>query len=376
MLHDASELRCRLALLRADGVGPSRFSDLLTRFGSASAALAARQDALAAVGLPASARRSLKNPDWDSVDADIRWAERPENSIVVLDDPDYPPLLADLARPPPLLFVIGSPALLRDPQLAMVGSRNPTPGGRATARDFARFFVRCGMSVTSGLALGIDGESHEGALSAGGRTIAVLGTGPDLIYPSRHRGLARRIVEKGALVSEFPPGTPAQRENFPRRNRIIAGLCLGTLVVEAAPRSGSLVTARHAGEAGREVFAIPGSIHNPQSKGCHALIRQGAKLVESGRDVLEELAVQLDAVVRGTSDTAASTPTSGKRADPAYSALLEALGFDPVSVDELVGRTQLTAETVSSILLILELEGQVSSVAGGRYVRAAPPGRS
>jgi DNA processing protein len=338
--------------------------------------LAASQDALAAAGTPIAARRSLKRPDWESVDADVRWSEWPDHSIVALGDVDYPPLLAALARPPPLLFVVGRRSVLRDPQLAMVGSRNPTPGGRATARDFARFFARCGLVITSGLALGIDGESHAGALSAEGETIAVLGTGPDIVYPPRHRELAGRIAESGALVSEFPPGTSVRRENFPRRNRIIAGLCVGTLVVEAAPRSGSLLTARHAAESGREVFAIPGSIHNPQSKGCHALIRQGAKLVETGRDVLEELAVQLDAAIENADGDAVPVSTPSEPADPDHSALLNALGFDPVSVDELVGRTQLTAETVSSILLILELEGKISSVAGGRYVRAASPGRS
>jgi len=209
--------------------------------------------------------------------------------ILTLHDPAYPALLKEIADPPPLLFVRGDPAVLSRPQLGIVGSRNPTPGGRSLAEDFARSLSRCGLVVTSGMALGIDAAGHRGALRGGGTTLAVAGTGPDRIYPARHRDLARAIVEQGAIISEFAPGTPALPSNFPRRNRIISGLSLGVLVVEAACRSGSLITARLAAEQGREVFALPGSIHNPLARGCHHLIRQGAKLVEDIEDIVEEL---------------------------------------------------------------------------------------
>jgi DNA processing protein len=260
------------------------------------------------------------------------------------------------------------------PQLAVVGSRNPTPGGRDTARDFAAYFAAQDLAVTSGLALGNDAAAHEGALDADGVTLAVCGCGLDDVYPASHAALARRIAERGAVVSEFPPGTPARRENFPQRNRIIAGLALGTLVVEAALRSGSLITARLAAEAGREVFAIPGSIHSPLAKGCHRLIREGAKLVECGADVLDELGPLTATIGRSA---AASSPTPAQRArdgervlhDREYAQLLAELGHDPTPVDVLVERTGLAPGVLSSMLLILELEGQVSVAPGGRYAR-------
>jgi DNA processing protein len=271
-----------------------------------------------------------------------------------------------------VLYVQGDPEVLADPQLAIVGSRNPTPSAVETTREMARHLAACGLTVTSGLAIGIDGAAHEGALLAG-RTLAVLGTGPDRVYPAVHRQLARRIAEGGALVSEFPPGVGPRPENFPRRNRIISALSLGTLVTEAALRSGSLITARLAGEQGREVFAVPGSIHNPLARGCHALIKEGAKLVETAGDILEELAPTLRPFTRRGEDqlSPADAVRSREEAlDEDYRALLAALGHDPVPTDILVRRTGIAANDISSMLLLLELEGYVSSQPGGRYSRA------
>jgi DNA processing protein len=270
---------------------------------------------------------------------------------------------------PPVLFVRGEPAHLADPQLAIVGSRNPTAGGRDTARAFAGALARAGLTITSGLALGIDAACHAGALDVGGTTLAVCGHGPDQVYPREHAALAARIAAAGALVSEFAPGTPPHRSHFPQRNRIIAGLTLGTLVIEAARESGSLITARCAGDAGREVFAIPGSIHNPLAKGCHALIRQGAKLVEDVSDIWSELPnLQLEQTLTAAQPGAAPAP----RLDKAHEILLDALAFEPVSIDALIDRTGLTSESVASMLLILELGGHVESQAGGRYSRTQP----
>jgi DNA processing protein len=265
------------------------------------------------------------------------------------------------------LYVHGNVAALHTPQLAIVGSRNPSAGGQETAHAFAAHLASVGLTITSGLALGIDAASHAGALDSSGTTVAVMGTGLDRVYPARHRELAHEIVSGGgALVAEFPVGTGPRPENFPRRNRIISGLSLGTLVVEAAPRSGSLTTARHAVEQGREVFAIPGSIHNPLARGCHALIRQGAKLVETAADVLEELGVFIEHAPQTSSPLPAASPDTPSSEQ---SQLLDYMGFDIITIDQLVARSGLTAAAVSSMLLILELDGRVVSQAGGRYVR-------
>ena len=313
---------------------------------------------------------------------DLAWLDSAEVHLITASDARYPPLLRRVAGAPLLLFVRGDPDALWTPQLAVVGSRQATAGGLATARDFAATFVGRGFAVTSGLAAGIDAAAHQGAMAAGGITVAVLGTGLDRVYPARHADLARAIAARqGALVSEFPPRTPARRENFPRRNRIISGLSLGTLVVEASLGSGSLITARVAAEQGREVFAIPGSIHNPLSKGCHQLIRDGAKLVETAQEVIDELAplvrewgdtlrtVSLDA-------TMAPLPTSPQRArvdsdDVDYTRLRQALGHDPVGIDALVERTRLTVPVLSSMLLRMEMEGEVVANPGGTYSRCA-----
>src|SRR5262245_51240141 len=280
----------------------------------------------APVELPPAARAWLAHPDATRVASDERWLDSSGVTLLPATSPLYPPLLAQLPDAPAVLYVRGHASVLSDPQIAMVGSRNPTAGGRDTARVFAGFFARAGLGITSGLALGIDGASHEGALAAGGITIGVLGCGLDDMYPPEHRGLAERIAATGAVISEFPPGTPARRENFPQRNRIIAGLSAGTLVVEAARRSGSLITARLAGAAGRDVFAIPGSIHNPCVRGCHELIRQGAKLVECADDVLVELKISLaDQLVAAGPDQPEKASPKAPALDKGFEILLDAL---------------------------------------------------
>ncbi len=361
------DLRHWLALLRAPGLDGSRLTALLEVLGTPDAAFTAATRQLDTLSLTPNARRWLAKPDWARVDDDLAWLERTGASLLIHGQPGYPPLLADLPDAPAVLYVQGDPACLLQPQLAMVGSRNPGPQGLATARDFASYLARAGLTITSGLALGIDAASHEGALAGGGATVAVCGAGLDQIYPARHRALAEQISAHGALVSEYPPGTPPLKENFPRRNRIISGLALGTLVVEAALRSGSLITARLAGEQGREVFAIPGSIHNPLSRGCHQLIRQGAKLVETAQDILEELGAL--AATLAPAHVTESPSATEEEPDPAYAAVLSTVGYDPTPVDVIVERTGMTADVVCSMLLILELQGQVAATPGGRYSR-------
>lgn len=358
--------RAWLTLWRAPGIGPRSFASILKLCPDLRQLPSLPVSRLQPLGLDAEAVRALQQSEPPAVDADLAWLEQPGRHLLLLTDPAYPQRLREIADPPPLLFVIGAPNCLALPQLAMVGSRNASRGGTETARDFAEHLAGTGLCITSGLAAGIDAAAHRGALAAEGRTVAVAGTGLDRVYPARHRELAHEIAERGALVSEFPPGTPPMRENFPRRNRIISGLSLGTLVVEASLRSGSLITARYALEQGREVYAVPGSIHNPLARGCHALIRQGAKLVESVDDILEELSVpapQQDPLPALETDP-------DEPFDEDYREVLEALGHDPVPVDLIVQRTELTPAAVSSILLVLELKGHVTAVAGGRYALA------
>ena len=357
-----------LALLRAPGIGSVRFARLLEHFGSAAAVFAAERDELKSLELPDAALDYLHQPDWRPVEQDLAWMERPSNHLLTLGDPRYPYLLRQIPHPPPLLFVHGDLACLREPQMAIVGTRNPTPLGRETAHRFAAHLAESGLVITSGLALGIDAAAHEGALAGGGRTIAVTGTSLDRVYPARHRDLAHSIANHGALLSELPTGTPPVAENFPRRNRLISGLALGVLVVEAAIQSGSLITARQALEQGREVFAIPGSIHNALAKGCHSLIRQGAKLVETATDILEELGSLAAAASEPQSKTSFAPP-GAVALDAEYQQLLGAIGDESLGVDMLVDRCGLTANEVSSMLLILELEGYVATVPGGLYCR-------
>ncbi len=364
---DAATLRAWLLLLRAPGVGGRTLLPLLGQDPDPRLLTEGRLP-----GLPAGLRDWLRHPDETLLASDLAWLTEPQHHLVTIADPRYPALLRAIPDPPPALFVLGDPELLALPQIAMVGSRNPTSSGSRTAHDFAAHFAGCGLTVTSGLAIGIDAASHEGALSAEGLTLAVTATGLDRVYPARHRELAHRIVAGGgALVSEFPPGTPPMPGHFPRRNRVISGLALGTVVVEAALQSGSLITARQALDQGREVFAIPGSIHNPLARGCHRLIREGAKLVETATDVLEELGSLLGA--RPEVAERVEPPTAGALEDPDYQQLLSAMGYDPVSVDALVARTGQKPGVVSSMLLLLELEGHVSSIPGGLFARTGTP---
>jgi len=328
--------------------------------------------ALAAAGLTTQAIAWLASPDGARIEGDLRWLETSGCTLLASTDPAYPELLRRSPDAPAVLYVRGNAQALLEPQIAMVGSRNPTAGGRATAREFATAFARLGLTITSGLALGIDSACHEGALAGGGMTVAVLGCGLDRVYPKENSALAERVAASGAVISEFPPGTAALREHFPQRNRIIAGLAHGTVVVEAARRSGSLITARLAGAAGREVFALPGSIHNPLARGCHELIRQGAKLVECVEDVLAELKISLAHQLLAASTPASpGTPAAGAVLDKEYKILLDALAFEPASVDSLIERTGLNSESIASMLLILELDGHVAPHPGGRYSRMA-----
>jgi DNA processing protein len=358
-----------LVLLRAPGLGPVSAGRLLERFGDPERVLGASRRELRDAGLTQECVAWLTEPDRSLLDRDLAWLDAEGHHLVSILDPRYPRLLQGIADPPVALFVAGDPAILGRPALAVVGSRNPTAGGARNAADLARFLARAGLVIVSGLAVGIDTAAHAGALGEG-VTVAVLGTGPDHIYPAASRGLAREILGRGALVSEFPPGVPVRREHFPRRNRIISGMSVGTLVVEAGTRSGSLITARYAADQGREVFAIPGSIHNPLARGCHALIREGAKLVEQGADVLEELGPLLATTLADAPlgvDALASDETEGL--DPDYLVLLRCLGHDPVAADDLMRCSGFKADVVSSMLLMLELEGYVESVPGGHYCR-------
>lgn len=370
--------RAWLALARVPGLGNADVIRITARLGNAQAVVEATDGGLRRAGLNGSQVTALRRPDRDALEADAAWLAGEGHGLLTADDEDYPALLLRIPDPPPVLYVQGDPAALWSPQLAVVGSRNPTAGGRDNAREFCRYLARSGLTITSGLAAGVDGEAHAAALDAGGTTVAVAGTGLDRVYPARHRQLAHRIAARGALVSEFPPGTGARREHFPSRNRIISGLSLGVLVVEAGVHSGSLITARQAVEQGREVFAIPGSIHNPMARGCHRLIRQGAKLVETAADIVEELAPMarelgehLDRLLDAPGSPGEEGDGNRDRValDPDEKKVLEAIGYDPTSVDRVVQRTGLTPESVSSMLLIMEMRGLVAASGGGHYNR-------
>ncbi|MED5620491.1 DNA-processing protein DprA [Ideonella sp. BN130291] len=360
----ASELAAWLRLLLSDGLGRTNARRLLAAFGSPEAVFEAPPaDQRGVVGAAADAL--AREPDdlrTQCAAVDAWLALGGGRSIITLGDPGYPQALLETADPPLLLFLQGRAELLQAPSVAVVGSRNASPQGLENARAFSAHLSRAGLCVVSGLAAGIDGAAHEGGLTGPGSTVAVVGTGLDRVYPQRHRQLAHRIAAEGLLVSEFPLGTHPLAQNFPMRNRIIAGLSLGTLVVEAAVQSGSLITARLAAEMGREVFAIPGSIHQPQSRGCHALLKQGAKLVESGEDVLEEL--------RFTAPAPAA-PDAGGRDTPQHEAdpVLEAMGHDPATLDTLIARTGIPAATLNVRLLELELNGQVARLPGALFQR-------
>lgn len=350
-----------LALARTPGIGPKTFFNLLDHWHDPQAIFNLSPSAHAEWGLSAATLNALQHPDWAQIETELAWAKQPGQHILPFFDPAYPPLLKEIAAPPPVLFAKGDISLLTTPQLGLVGSRNPTPGGRENAYYFAKELAARGLTITSGLALGIDGASHQGALDAKGKTIAVLGTGLEKIYPARHARLAAAIAQTGLLLSEFPLFTDPRPENFPRRNRIISGQSLGILVVEATVKSGSLITARYALEQGREVFAIPGSIHNPLARGCHWLIRQGAKLVETLEDITEELGISLvpAAVAANTAATPATT------ADPRHQDILKCIGYEPTAINDIIRRSGHGADIITSTLLVLELQGCIIATAGG-----------
>ena len=359
---DASEFAAWFRLLETPGVGRGGARRLLAACGSPEAIFASRQAVLRELVGPAAALALASEPPeyTPRLAAARAWLDTGDDrSVLTPGDPLYPPLLLNTADPPLLLYVQGDATRLSRPAVAVVGSRHHSPQGGENAKALARALSEQGYVVVSGLALGIDGLAHEGALQGAAGTVAVVGTGLDRVYPARHRALAHRVAAHGALVSEFAPGTPALAENFPLRNRIIAGLSLGTLVVEAALQSGSLITARLASEAGREVFAVPGSIHSPQAKGCHALLKQGAKLVETAEDVVEELAGAARRVQ-------APLPLA---LAPAEDPLLAAIGHDPVTLDTLVSRTGWPVPALSARLLELELAGLVARLPGGLFQR-------
>jgi DNA processing protein len=371
-------LEAWLILLRAPGLGPVSLRELLATHGDVCSALAAVRRGAHARSRDDACRDWLRTPDAQRIAADLDWLAQPSHALLSCDSADFPALLDEAPGAPAALFVAGDSSALWQPQIAIVGSRNASQGGCANADAFARALASAGFAITSGLAEGIDTAAHQGALGAAAATLAVLGTGPDRVYPTRQGPLAKRIAAQGALVSEFPPGTPAHEKHFPRRNRVIAGLSLGTLVVEAGVRSGALITARNATEAGREVFAIPGSIHNPLARGCHQLIRQGAKLVETAGEIIAELAPlaqRLGANLRERLQEPTDNPampagraTPARATDPDYARLYRALGHDTLGVDQLAERSGLPVAALASMLLMLELEGEVIAEHGG-YAR-------
>jgi DNA processing protein len=358
-----NQVKYYLALNHIHGIGFAALQKLQSSFATLEEAFSVSENVLQSAGLSAGQAAKLKNFEWSSIEKELEWAEQEAHCIISLEDSQYPVLLRNISSPPIVLFVKGKVEVLHNPQLAIVGTRHPSPIGKENAYQFSHYLASCGLTITSGLALGVDGASHEGALKAGA-TIAVLGTGIERIYPTRHMDLANRIIESGALVSEFPLGALPQPENFPRRNRIISGLSLGTLVVEAALKSGSLITAHYAMEQGREVFAIPNSIHHTQAKGCHHLIQEGAKLVEKGEDILEELS----SLYKVVSD-ANKIPNRRKEGlDEDHQALLNCIGESATPCDLVMERIDLPYELVSTMLLQLELHGFIEAVGGG-YLR-------
>lgn len=365
------ELRGWLRLIRCPDLGAQATLALVERYGSAALAIDAGAAGWQSAGLSRASWGGLEALDAAQIDRDVAWCSSARRGLIPWTDPRYPQRLREIASAPPALFYRGDLELLELPQLAMVGSRTATPQGLETAEEFAAEFSRRGLVITSGLALGVDAAAHRGALAAQGHTIAVCATGLDRVYPARHKSLAEQIEREGLLVSEFAPGIAPRPENFPRRNRLISGLSLGVLVVEAARESGSLITARLAAEQGREVFAIPGSIHNLMARGCHQLIRQGAKLVETVDDVLEEISGQIGDWTRAT---AAAEKTS--RGPHRHQTLLDALGDEPQAVDALVDKLGVSVERLSAALIELELEGLLASAPGGRVMRLGKASRA
>ncbi|HLT89361.1 MAG TPA: DNA-processing protein DprA [Woeseiaceae bacterium] len=363
------ELHRAWLVLAGARLGPAEARALLERYGDVRTVAALSRRELARAGVREDAIDAIASPDERAIGQALAWLAVPDHHLVHPESGAYPPLLAEIPGAPLVLYARGDPAVLGLPTLAIVGSRNPTRGGVRNAYEFAKHLAGAGFTIASGLAEGIDRAAHEGALAAGGTTVAWLGHGLDTIYPAANAALAERIAASGVVATEFPLGMPPRRGHFPARNRLISGSSLGTLVVEAARRSGSLITARLAAEQGREVFAIPGSIHNALSRGCHQLIREGAKLVESADDILSELGPLVGHLMQNDTVTTRPEPSAAAPVvrDPDYRRLLDVLGHDPVSADELAAQSGLTIEQVSSMLLILELEGAVEALHGGQY---------
>jgi DNA processing protein len=342
---------------------------LLRSFGTVEDIVGQSRSKLSAAGLTDEKCKAIASPDAQAIDRALAWLQDDTHHLVTWGADNYPEMFTQIPGPPLALYVNGNVEALHMPALAIIGSRNPTRGGASNAHEFAKHLGGQGFCIVSGLAQGIDTAAHEGAIKASAGTVAFLGNGIDRVYPPANRELAHTIVERGALVSEYPLGAPPERWHFPERNRLISGLSLGTLVIEAARRSGSLITARLAAEQGREVFALPGSIHNPLARGCHKLIRQGAKLVESAADILAELTPLVGHMLE-MADESSDKVTPIPEPDSDYAELRKFLSHDPTSIDELERQSGLTIDQLSSMLLILELHGEVESLSGGRYALA------
>ena len=346
------------------------FCQLLTKFGSPAAIYNASISQLREIIDEDTARKINAGIDIDAIAPTLDWLKKDNAHIVTLADANYPKLLLEISNPPAVLYAIGNLHWLNQPSIAVVGSRNATPQGEKNAEEFSASLCNSGLCVVSGMALGIDGAAHRGALKSNGATIAVVGTGLDIVYPARHRELAHKIAERGLIISEFPLGTPSKAQNFPRRNRLISGLSLGCLVVEANIDSGSLITARLATEQGRDVFAIPGSIHSPVTKGCHQLIKQGAKLVESTQDILEEIKnlVSLNQTTHSPTGLMLNSDIS-LGATPETNAVLDLMGYEAINFDALQRTTGLTTEALSAMLMMLELDSKITVLKGSQYQR-------
>ncbi|MBT8123280.1 MAG: DNA-processing protein DprA [Gammaproteobacteria bacterium] len=363
-----------LTLIHVDKLGPVTLQKLFAHFHSAENILQASRSELQALKISNAIIEGIHTPNKDAVQRDLAWLEHENHHLLTIQDPAYPTLLKQISDPPCVLYLLGKPelatSLLSDPQLGIVGSRNASAYGKEIATSFAQKLANSGLVITSGLASGIDGAAHRGALlSEIGTTIAVAACGLNRVYPAEHRKLAEEISQRGLIISEFPIDTSPMPGHFPRRNRIISGLSLGTLVVEASVKSGSLITARLAIDQCREVFAIPGSIHNPLSKGGHSLIRNGAKLVETVEDILEELNHQIDPDSLNNRHELVTNSEQKSVLDPQHEKILNSMGHEPISIDTLIERSGLGVEIVSSILLILELNDQVSHHGNGIYIR-------
>ena len=365
--------------MNAPSFGGALLIKLIETLGGVAAVAAASKSDLMRAGLTDEGASAITSPDQAKIESDLQWLSHPDHHLLCWDDDAFPVLLRRIPSPPAALFIDGDPGCLWQPQIAIIGSRNPTAGGLEHARDFAATLARQGMTITSGLASGIDTAAHVAALDSGNLTIAVNGTGLDQVYPASSRGVAQRIRSQGAMISELPLGSPPKRQHFPSRNRIISGLSLAVLVVEAGLNSGTLITARKAAEQGRDVFALPGSLNNPMAKGCHRLIREGARLVETTADIMQELgpvAAELQMEIHqrlNLPDDPPKAPATHETSlleDDDYKTLWEVLGHDPKPVDTIIEQTRLSAREISSMLLLMELKGIVKKHPNGRYERA------